>query len=302
MGIIIKTDAISFFYEPAEEGKHAAPALDHVSLEIMEGSFTAILGPNGSGKSTLAKNLNALYLPSQGKVYVAGMDTENDALVWNIRQTAGMVFQNPDNQIVASVVEEDVAFGLENLGVPPEEIRTRIEEAMSSVGILELRDQNPSRLSGGQKQRVAIAGIIAMRPRCIIFDEPTAMLDPRGRREVRDIIHKLHEEGITIILITHFMEEAAEADRVIVMKDGRVISDADPETTFRDSSILQASGLELPPAIRLRNRLRDCGIPVPDRVMTIPALAEYLCGSDGKIQETEEPADADSGRTSYVHL
>lgn len=280
LGIIIKTDAISFFYEPAEEGRPAAPALDHVSLEIQEGSFTAILGPNGSGKSTLAKNLNALYLPSQGKVYVAGMDTENDALVWNIRQTAGMVFQNPDNQIVASVVEEDVAFGLENLGVPSEEIRTRIEEAMSSVGILELRDQNPSRLSGGQKQRVAIAGIIAMRPRCIIFDEPTAMLDPRGRREVRNIIRKLHQEGITVILITHFMEEAAEADRVIVMKDGRVISDADPETTFRDSCILQTSGLELPPAIRLRNRLRDGGIPVPDWVMTLPALAEYLCGSD----------------------
>ena len=265
-----------FKYE--SENDEGQIAVNDISFEIERGSFTAILGPNGSGKSTLAKNINALLLPTGGKIYVNGIDTSDDDMLWEIRQTAGMVFQNPDNQLVSSIVEDDVAFGPENLGIDPAEIRIRVDESMESVGIYDLRDKAPHLLSGGQKQRVAIAGVLAMKPQCIILDEPTAMLDPQGRGEVMEIIKNLNKEGITIVLITHFMEEAAQADRIIVMEAGKVIMDGSPETVFSDVERIKASGLDVPPAIELRGMLKNWGIDVPDNILSISQLADFLCG------------------------
>lgn len=240
-----------------ESGKALEPkrALRGVSLDIEKGSFTAIVGMNGSGKSTLAKCLNGLLLPTEGSVTVDGMDTRDDMHIWDIRSNIGMVFQNPDNQLVSSIVEDDVAFGPENLGVDPAEIRKRVDEALKKVNMYEKKDKGAHMLSGGQKQRVAIAGAVAMKPSCIVFDEPTAMLDPAGRTKVMEIIKELNAEGITIVLITHFMEEAQEAERIIVMQGGLVAADKSPEELFSDAEFIKKLGLELPPAIELRDML-----------------------------------------------
>ncbi|MBR5229085.1 MAG: energy-coupling factor transporter ATPase, partial [Firmicutes bacterium] len=264
-----------------EENAPPIIALDDINLEIEEGTFTAILGMNGSGKSTLAKNMNALYVPSSGIMFVDGMDTRQDELVWEIRKTAGMVFQNPDNQLVSAVVEDDVAFGPENIGVPTEEIRQRVDEAMKAAGIYEQRFKSPSQLSGGQKQRVAIAGVLALKPRCIVFDEPTAMLDPQGRSEVMEIIRKLRAEKITVVLITHFMEEAADADRIIVMKNGKIISDGTPAEIFACSEVIDEAGLDIPAAVRIKNMLLEKGVDIPADILHINTLAEYICSIAG---------------------
>ena len=249
---MIETRDLSFRYD--EEG---GLALDGVNLSIQEGSFTAVLGHNGSGKSTLAKQLNAILLPSGGKVYVGGMDTADESRLFDIRETAGMVFQNPDNQIVATVVEEDVAFACENMGLPPAEIRRRVDEALEAVGMTEFARHAPHLLSGGQKQRVAIAGVLAMRPRCIIMDEPTAMLDPSGRVEVLSAVQKLNREsGMTVVLITHHMDEAALADRVIVMKGGKVALDGTPRQVFSQAEALEALSLTAPQTVMLLHELQ----------------------------------------------
>lgn len=240
-----------------ENGKEISKkrALDDVSLDIEKGSFVAIVGMNGSGKSTLAKCMNGLLLPTEGSVTVDGMLTTDNEHIWDVRSRVGMVFQNPDNQIVSSIVEDDVAFGPENLGVDPEEIRRRVRDALNRVGMYDKKDKGAHMLSGGQKQRIAIAGAVAMRPECIIFDEPTAMLDPAGRRDVMGIIKELNADGITAVLITHFMEEALEADRIIVMEKGRLASDGTPAELFSDAELVERTGLELPPVVELRNRL-----------------------------------------------
>ena len=271
---IIKTEDLRFSYTTAEG---VAPiVLDGVTLDIAEGSFVAVLGHNGSGKSTLAKHFNAILLPTGGKVYVAGMDTTQDDLL-AIRSTVGMVFQNPDNQIVANVVEEDVAFAPENLGVPPEEIRRRVDKALAMVGMSQYATHAPHLLSGGQKQRVAIAGVIAMRPRCVVLDEPTAMLDPIGRREVLSTISRLNREsGTTVVLITHHMDEAAQADRLIVMAKGRVIADGAPRQVFQDVEGLRAVGLTVPDTIQLLWELRQEGLDVPLDTMTDDECAQAL--------------------------
>ena len=271
---IIKTEDLRFSYTTAEG---VAPiVLDGVTLNIEEGSFVAVLGHNGSGKSTLAKHFNAILLPTGGKVYVAGMDTTQDDLL-AIRSTVGMVFQNPDNQIVANVVEEDVAFAPENLGVPPEEIRRRVDKALAMVGMSQYATHAPHLLSGGQKQRVAIAGVIAMRPRCVVLDEPTAMLDPIGRREVLSTISRLNREsGTTVVLITHHMDEAAQADRLIVMAKGRVIADGAPRQVFQDVEGLRAVGLTVPDTIQLLWELRQEGLDVPLDAMTDDECAQAL--------------------------
>ena len=273
---IIRAEKLGFQYEAAEEGAPAIIALEDIDLEIEEGTFTAILGMNGSGKSTLAKNMNALFAPTSGVMFIDGMDTRQEELIWDIRKTAGMVFQNPDNQIVSAVVEDDVAFGPENIGVPSEEIRERVDEAMKATGIYEQRFKSPTQLSGGQKQRVAIAGVLALKPRCIVFDEPTAMLDPQGRSEVMDIIRKLRAEHITVVLITHFMEEAADADRIIIMKDGRMISDGTPAEIFACTEKIKEAGLDMPAAVRMRNMLQQKGIDIPADILDIEGLAGYI--------------------------
>lgn len=242
-------------------------AIDGISLDIEKGSFVSVVGMNGSGKSTLAKCLNGLILPTSGDVYVDGMNTRDDEKLWDIRSRVGMVFQNPDNQIVSSIVEDDVAFGPENLGIPPEEIRRRVDSALKQVGMYEHRHKGAHMLSGGQKQRIAIAGAIAMRPECIVFDEPTAMLDPKGREAVLEMIHELNSEGITTILITHYMSEAVQAGRIIVMKKGKVLSDSTPRQLFSDRDLIREAGLELPPVIELREKLG-----MPDSVMTVEEL------------------------------
>ncbi|MDN5331578.1 MAG: energy-coupling factor transport system ATP-binding protein [Tepidanaerobacteraceae bacterium] len=253
-------------------------ALKDVDLRIRKGEFVAIIGPNGSGKSTLAKLFNGLFVPTKGKVTVDGLDTRDRDNVWKIRQKAGMVFQNPDNQIVATVVEEDVAFGPENLGVPPEEIRRRVDEALEIVELKDFAQKPPHLLSGGQKQRVAIAGIIAMRPDYIIMDEPTAMLDPVGRKEVINTVKRLNrEEGKTIVLITHFMEEAVEADRVIVMSEGYVIMEGSPREIFSKVDKLKAIGLDIPQVTELAHRLRGRGLTIRNDVLTIDEMVECLC-------------------------
>ncbi|MEA4846226.1 MAG: energy-coupling factor transporter ATPase [Clostridiaceae bacterium] len=253
-------------------------ALDNINLNIAKGEFVAILGHNGSGKSTLAKHFNALLLPGAGTVYVKGMDTKDEKLLWNIRQTAGMVFQNPDNQIVATIVEEDVAFGPENLGIEPAEIRKRVDESIKTVGMTEYATHSPHLLSGGQKQRVAIAGIIAMKPECIILDEPTALLDPSGRKEVLNTIIKLNkEEGITIVLITHYMDEAIRADRICVMKNGRVIMEGKPKDIFKEVETVKDAGLDVPQVTELSYRLSREGIKLPPDILTVEEMVVELC-------------------------
>ena len=268
---IIQAQGVRFSYVTAEGV--APTVLDGVDLNIEEGSFVAILGHNGSGKSTLAKHMNAILLPTGGKVYVSGMDTADDSLLLNIRKAVGMVFQNPDNQIVANVVEEDVAFAPENLGVPPEEIRRRVDDALKAVGMYEFREHAPHLLSGGQKQRIAIAGVIAMEPRCIVLDEPTAMLDPIGRRDVLRTIKKLNRErGVTVVLITHHMDEAAQADRLVVMTKGKVVADGAPKEVFQDVEGLKRAGLTVPETTQLLWELRQEGLDVP-----LDALSDEEC-------------------------
>lgn len=272
---ILKTENLTFRYTTAEG---AAPTvLDGLTLSVRRGEFVAVLGHNGSGKSTLAKHFNAILLPSGGKVYVDGMDTCDENLLLDIRRRVGMVFQNPDNQIVASVVEEDVAFGPENLGVPSEEIRARVDSALAAVGMTEYARHAPHLLSGGQKQRVAIAGVLAMRPECIVLDEPTAMLDPAGRREVLDTVKRLNrEQGITVVLITHHMDEAAQADRLIVMHDGHIMADDSPEQVFQNVDGLRSLGLEVPEPVALLYELRQAGVDVPLTALTVDQCAQVL--------------------------
>ena len=268
---IISAQDVRFSYVTAEG---VAPiVLGGVSLDIEEGSFVAVLGHNGSGKSTLAKHMNAILLPTGGKVYVSGMDTSEDHLLLDIRRTVGMVFQNPDNQIVANVVEEDVAFAPENLGVPSDEIRRRVDDALKAVGMYEYREHAPHLLSGGQKQRIAIAGVIAMQPRCIVLDEPTAMLDPIGRADVLRTIKTLNRErGVTVVLITHHMDEAAQADRLVVMAEGKVIADGTPKEVFQDVEGLKAVGLTVPDTTELLWQLRQDGLDLP-----LDALSDEEC-------------------------
>lgn len=260
-----------------EEGK-TFDALKDVTAQIKKGEFTAIIGTNGSGKSTLARHLNALLIPTEGELIVEGMRTSDAGRVWDIRQKVGMVFQNPDNQLVAAVVEEDVAFGPENLGVPPEEIRERVDLALEKVGMTSYRKQAPSMLSGGQKQRVAIAGVLAMKPDCIVLDEPTAMLDPKGRKDVMDTIHELNKtEGITIVLITHFMEEAITADHILVIDRGVLKMEGTPKEIFSQADRVTEIGLDVPVPADLARRLRKKGMAVSEKCMTDEELGEALC-------------------------
>lgn len=260
-----------------EEGK-TFDALKDVTAQIKKGEFTAIIGTNGSGKSTLARHLNALLIPTEGELIVEGMRTSDAGRAWDIRQKVGMVFQNPDNQLVAAVVEEDVAFGPENLGVPPEEIRERVDLALEKVGMTSYRKQAPSMLSGGQKQRVAIAGVLAMKPDCIVLDEPTAMLDPKGRKEVMDTIHELNKtEGITIVLITHFMEEAVTADHILVIDRGVLKMEGTPREIFSQADEVTEIGLDVPVPADLARRLRKKGMAVSEKCMTDEELGEALC-------------------------
>ena len=275
MSDIIRAENLTFRYT-TEEG--AAPTvLDGISLSIRAGEFVAVLGHNGSGKSTLAKHFNAILLPTAGKVYVDGMDTCDEDHLLDIRRRVGMVFQNPDNQIVASVVEEDVAFGPENLGVPSAEIRERVDGALAAVGMTEYAHHAPHLLSGGQKQRVAIAGVLAMRPECIVLDEPTAMLDPVGRKEVLATVRRLNAKaGITVVLITHHMDEAAQADRLIVMHDGHIMADGRPEQVFQNVDGLRSLGLEVPDPVALLYELRQSGVDVPLTALTVDGCAGAL--------------------------
>ena len=276
MPTIIQTENLTYAY-PAEEDQQPVLALRGVDLAIEKGSFVVVLGHNGSGKSTLAKTFNGVLLPAGGKVYVEGMDTCDESLLLAIRRTVGMVFQNPDNQIVANVVEEDVAFAPENLGVPPVEIRRRVDDALAAVGMSEFVRHAPHLLSGGQKQRVAIAGVLAMEPACIVLDEATAMLDPVGRREVLTTIHKLNrEKGITVVLITHHMNEAEEADRVLVMDDGKLVMDGTPQEIFTQVDALRALGLTVPDTVDLLDRLKKDGLDVPLTALTVDQCADAI--------------------------
>ncbi|HBE9877958.1 TPA: energy-coupling factor transporter ATPase [Clostridioides difficile] len=275
MDNIVKVNNISFEYI-TDEAK--LKAIDNLSLDVKKGEFVAIIGHNGSGKSTLSKNLNAILMPTEGNILIDGMNTKEEERLWDIRQTAGMVFQNPDNQIVATIVEEDVAFGPENLGIEPKEIRRIVEESLKSVGMYDLRDRQPHLLSGGQKQRVAIAGIIAMRPKCIIFDEATAMLDPSGRKEVMKTIKRLNkEENITVIHITHFMEEAVEADRVVVMEKGKKILEGTPREVFSKIKLLKEIGLDVPCMTELSSLLIEEGINISGDILTVDEMVMELC-------------------------
>ena len=261
-------------------GENEVRALDHVNLEIEKGSFVAILGHNGSGKSTFAKQINGILSPTDGTLFVSEMDTRDEAHLWDIRKNAGMVFQNPDNQIVANVVEDDVAFAPENLGVPPQEIRARVDAALKQVGMYDFRLHAPHLLSGGQKQRVAIAGVIAMQPKCIVLDEPTAMLDPAGRREVIDTATKLcREQGITVVLITHHMEECVGADRVIVLSNGAVVADGAPKQVFSQVDLLKREGLTAPVTVRLLHALRAHGMDVPLDALTVSDCADAVAAA-----------------------
>lgn len=276
MDPIIRIENLIFEYQK-DENEVPKRALNNINLQIERGSFTAILGKNGSGKSTLAKNLNGLLLPTSGKVYVNGFDTSDDEHIWDVRQSAGMVFQNPDNQIIGNVVEEDVGFGPENLGVPTDEIWKRVDESLEAVGMTAYRLQSPNKLSGGQKQRVAIAGVMAMKPQCIILDEPTAMLDPNGRREVIRTVRQLNEsQGVTVLLITHYMEEATWADRIIVMDDGKIVMDGKPREIFSRVRELKECGLDVPQATELAFELKEAGMPLPDGILSREELAEEL--------------------------
>lgn len=273
MSFIEVKDLVIEFTKIDESGNEVPgkKAVNGVSLDIEKGSFVVVVGMNGSGKSTFAKSLNGLLVPTAGSVTVDGFDTKDEEHIWDIRSRVGMVFQNPDNQIVSSIVEDDVAFGPENLGIESGEIRRRVDEALKRVGMYDLKDKGAHMLSGGQKQRIAIAGAVAMRPQCIVFDEPTAMLDPKGRARVMDIIRELNSEGITCILITHFMSEAEQADRIIVMKDGKLIADRTPAELFSDVEFVESAGLELPPMIELRKKAG-----LPDDLSTAEEIAEYI--------------------------
>lgn len=286
MAVMIETKELTYTY-PAPEGETNPPALRGVSVTIEKGSFTVVLGHNGSGKSTFAKHLNAVLLPCGGAVYVEGMDTRDERMLLEIRRRTGMVFQNPDNQIVANVVEEDVAFGPENLGVPTAEIRRRVDDALAAVGMEQFARHAPHLLSGGQKQRIAIAGILAMEPECIVLDEATAMLDPAGRREVIDTVRRLNRErGITVVLITHHMAEAESADRVIVMNDGQVAMDGAPHDVFAQVDRLHELGLAAPDTVELLHLLREAGLDVPLTGLTVDECADTICrafgGAEGK--------------------
>lgn len=276
-----------WFHYTDENGERTSPdILKDISLSIDKGDFVALLGHNGSGKSTFAKHMNAILLPSAGTMTVDGIDTKDESQRFTLRSHVGMVFQNPDNQIVATIVEEDVAFGPENLGIPPQEIRERVDDALKAVEMYDYREHAPSQLSGGQKQRVAIAGIIAMRPDCIVLDEPTAMLDPSGRREVMNTIHMLNREyGITIVLITHYMEEAAQANRVIVMDDGKVVLDNTPKEVFSHVETLKKIGLDVPQVTELAYRLQQAGCPVDVHMISeeacVASLTKLLSGKTG---------------------
>lgn len=272
---IIKVDNLIFEYTSDETTYRA---IDDFNLDIKKGEFVAIIGHNGSGKSTLSKNLNAILVPTSGDINIKGMNTKDEKYLWDIRQTAGMVFQNPDNQIVANIVEEDVAFGCENLGIPSQEIRLRVDEALKNVDMYDLRERQPHLLSGGQKQRVAIAGIIAMRPECIIFDEATAMLDPSGRQEVMNTIKRLNKEyNITVLHITHFMEEAVEADRVIVMEKGKLALEGTPREVFSNVTRLKEIGLDVPYMTELAHLLKEDGLDIRDNILTVDEMVGELC-------------------------
>ncbi|MBQ6297284.1 MAG: energy-coupling factor transporter ATPase [Selenomonadaceae bacterium] len=251
-------------------------ALDGINFSIEAGEFVAIIGTNGSGKSTLAKHFNALLLPTDGKIFINGLDTSQEENIWRVRENVGMVFQNPDSEIVAAIVEDDVAFGLENLGIEPKKIRERVDLALDAVNMTDYKKFAPSKLSGGQKQRIAIAGVIAMQTKIIVFDEPTAMLDPQGRREVLDMVKRLHAQGKTIIYITHFMEEAAQAQRVFVMESGKIIRDGTPREIFTDVKEMKRLGFNVPVAAELAERLRRKGFKLPKKILTAEELAEAL--------------------------
>ncbi|MGN0335109.1 MAG: energy-coupling factor transporter ATPase [Lachnospiraceae bacterium] len=278
---MIKGRDIVFEYQKYDEEGNVCDtkrAVDGVNLDVKKGDFVAILGHNGSGKSTLAKHINAILLPKDGTVLVAGMDTKDEERIWDIRQKAGMVFQNPDNQIIGTVVEEDVGFGPENMGVPTSEIWERVEEALRAVGMLKYRKHSPNKLSGGQKQRVAIAGVVAMHPECIVLDEPTAMLDPNGRKEVIRAVRALNQvEEITVLLITHYMEEVIYADKVIVMDDGKIVMQGTPKEIFSKVEELQRYRLDVPQVTLLAYELKKKGIPLPDGILTTKELVDELC-------------------------
>ena len=274
---MIECKNVVFKYSTGEEGIEKL-AIDELNLEVSKGEFLVILGHNGSGKSTVAKHMNALLTPTEGTVIVNGLDTGNENNIWNIRSTAGMVFQNPDNQLVATIVEEDVAFGPENLGVPPQEIRQRVDDALDKVGMSEYKRHAPHLLSGGQKQRIAIAGILAMQPKCIIFDEPTAMLDPSGRKEVINNIKELNKKhGITVILITHYMDEAAEADRVVVMDKGKVIIEGIPRDVFSHVETMKKIGLDVPQVTEICYELKKAGIDIDTKILNVNEMVSALC-------------------------
>lgn len=279
---IVKTAKLIYEYirrDEEEKIEEVKRAIDELDVDINEGDFVAVLGHNGSGKSTLAKHINGLLLPTEGTVWVGDMDTRDEEHIWDIRKTAGMVFQNPDNQIIGNVVEEDVGFGPENIGVPTEEIWKRVDESLKAVGMTAYRLQSPNKLSGGQKQRVAIAGVMAMKPRCIVLDEPTAMLDPNGRKEVIKTVHQLNKaENITVLLITHYMEEAIDADRIIVMNDGRIAMDGKPVEIFSRVDELKALGLDVPQVTELAYELKKAGMPLTDGILTREELLRQLDG------------------------
>lgn len=270
---LIRIENVKFKYDK----DNSAFAVDGVSLNIRKGEFTAIIGHNGSGKSTLAKLINSILLPTEGKIYVKEMDTADDSKLWDIRQAAGMVFQNPDNQLVATIVEEDIAFGPENQGVEPSEIRKRVDDALNAVGMYEFRKRPPHMLSGGQKQRIAIAGILALNSDCIILDEPTAMLDPSGRKEVMETLRKLKENGKTIILITHYMDEAVQADRVVIMDRGTIKLDGSPKEVFRNIDEIKKFGLDVPQVTELAQELSKEGLSLPSDIIDVKELVDLLC-------------------------
>ena len=280
---MVKTKDLTYEYVRVLETDHGTKeekvaALKNVNIEINKGDFVAVLGHNGSGKSTFAKHINALVQPTGGTLWVDDMDTKNDELVWEIRQTAGMVFQNPDNQLVATVVEEDIAFGPENMGVEPKEIRKRVDEALATVRMSEYATHTPSKLSGGQKQRIAIAGVLAMKPKCIVLDEPTAMLDPVGRRDVMETIERLNrEEGITMILITHYMDEAVRADKVFVIDDGDLVMQGTPKEIFSQVETLQKYGLDVPQVTEVAYLLRKEGVDLTADILTIEEMVGAIC-------------------------
>ncbi len=280
MGIIRAAKLGFDYFRYEEEGAEpeATRAIDDVNLDIQAGQFIAVLGHNGSGKSTLAKHINGLLVPTEGTLWVDNMDTSEEEDIWKIRQKAGMVFQNPDNQIIGSVVEEDVGFGPENIGIPTEEIWKRVDESLQATGMVAYRHHSPNKLSGGQKQRVAIAGVMAMHPECIVLDEPTAMLDPNGRKEVLKAVRELNEkEGVTVILITHYMEEVVFADHVFVMDQGRVVMQGTPREVFSRVEELKALRLDVPQVTLLAHELKQAGVEIPDGILTIEELVDALC-------------------------